>query len=95
MGDETKTEEEKPKGSLLHRVGHFGATVGKKAPQKRSTKLIIQGGFAFLIFAFLVFTVVSQWSELREKGVEFNLIWLLPAILAMLVYTRSARACGA
>ena len=65
MGDENKTEQEKPKESLLHRVGHFGATVGKKAPQKRSTKLIIQGGFAFLSFAFLVFTVVSQWSELR------------------------------
>ncbi|MGK2932806.1 MAG: lysylphosphatidylglycerol synthase domain-containing protein [Solirubrobacterales bacterium] len=95
MGDETKSDGNQPKESLLHRIGHFGATVGKKAPQKRSTKLILQGGFAFLIFAFLVFTVVSQWSELREKGVEFNLVWLLPAILAMLAYyTLSAGVWG-
>ena len=95
MGEETKSGGEEPKESLLHRIGHFGATVGKKAPQKRSTKLILQGGFAFLIFAFLVFTVVSQWSELREKGVEFNLVWLLPAILAMLAYyTGSAGVWG-
>lgn len=84
-----------PKKSLLHRLGHFGSTVGKKAPRKRSTKLILQGGFAFLIFAFLVFTVVSQWSELRDKGVEFNLIWLLPAIITMLAYyTLSAGVWG-
>jgi len=86
MGEETTKAEEKDSPSLLHRLGHLGSTVGKKGPRKKSTKLILQGGFAFLIFAFLVFTVVTQWSELREKGVEFNLIWLLPAIAAMLVY---------
>ena len=72
--------------SLLHRIGHFGSTIGRKAPKKRSTKLILQGGFAFLIFGFLVLTVVTQWSELQDKGVAFDLIWLLPAIGAMLLY---------
>ena len=51
-GDQQSATEEGQ--SLLHRLGHFGATIGKKAPKKRSTRLIIQGGFAFLIFAFLV-----------------------------------------
>jgi len=95
MGEETTKAEEKDSPSLLHRLGHLGSTVGKKAPKKKSTKWIIQGGFAFLIFAFLVFTVASQWSELREKGVEFNLLWLLPAIGSMLVYyTLSASVWG-
>ena len=83
-GDQQSATEEGQ--SLLHRLGHFGATIGKKAPKKRSTRLIIQGGFAFLIFAFLVFTVASQWSELREKGVEFTLLWIIPAMAAMAFY---------
>ena len=85
MDQETReTRDDSP--SLLHRIGHLGSTVGRKAPKKRSTKLILQGGFAFLIFGFLVLTVVTQWSELQDKGVAFNLIWLLPAMAAMLLY---------
>lgn len=76
--------EEKP--SLLHRLGHLAATIGKTGPRKKSTKVVLQGAVAFLIFGFLVFTVVSQWSELKDKGVEFDLVWLIPAILMMLLY---------
>ncbi len=86
MSEETTEAEKKDSASLLHRLGHLGSTIGKKTPKKKSTRLILQGGFAFLIFGFLVLTVVTQWSELREKGVEFNLIWLLPAIATMLLY---------
>lgn len=81
---EEPTETSRP--SLLHRLGHLAATIGKTGPRKKSTKIILQGSVAFLIFGFLVFTVVTQWSELKEKGVEFDLIWLLPAVLMMLVY---------
>jgi len=81
--------------SLLHRIGHLGATIGKKTPKKKSTQYLIQGLIAFLIFAFLVFTVASQWSELREKGVEFSLFWLIPAMLSMaLYYTLGATIWG-
>lgn len=83
MSEESR-ETERP--SLLHRLGHLAATVGKTGPKKKSTKIILQGSVAFLIFGFLVFTVVSQWSELKQKGVEFDFIWLLPAIVMMLVY---------
>ena len=78
--------EESDKPSLLHRLGHLAATVGKTGPKKKSTKIILQGSIAFLIFGFLVFTVVTQWSELKEKGVEFDFIWLIPAVLMMLLY---------
>ncbi len=84
--DQEPTETPGDSPSLLHRIGHLGSTVGRKAPKKRSTKLILQGGFAFLIFGFLVLTVVTQWSELQDKGVAFNLVWLLPAMVAMLFY---------
>jgi hypothetical protein len=76
-------------------VGELGANVGRKAPRKRSTRLVVQAGVAVLIFGFLVLTVVSQWSELREKGVAFDLIWLIPGVAVMLAYyTLSAAAWG-
>lgn len=84
--DRENSEPDEQGASLLHRIGHLGSTVGRKAPKKRSTRLIIQGLFAFLIFGFLVLTVVTQWSELRDKGVAFELVWLIPAIAAMLAY---------
>ncbi|MCC6755722.1 MAG: flippase-like domain-containing protein [Solirubrobacterales bacterium] len=83
MSEEPR-ETEKP--SLLHRLGHLAATIGKTGPKKKSVRIILQGSIALLIFAFLVFTVVSQWSELKQKGVEFDLVWLLPAIAMMLLY---------
>lgn len=78
--------EENEKPGLLHRLGHLAATVGKTGPKKKSTKVVLQGLLALLIFGFLVFTVVSQWSELKQKGVEFDFIWLIPALLMMLLY---------
>ena len=86
MGEEPTSNPQEERPGLLHRVGHFGATIGRQGPKKKSTKLFVQGGIAVLIFGFLVLTVVSQWSELREQGVAFDLIWLIPAIAAMLLY---------
>lgn len=80
------SEERENRSGLLHRLGHLAATVGKSGPKKKSTKIILQGSLAFLIFGFLVFTVVSQWSELKSKGVEFDLVWLLPAVAMMFLY---------
>lgn len=87
MSEEPRSNSEgAEKASLLHRLGHLAATVGKTGPKKKSTKIILQGSVAFLIFGFLVFTVVTQWSELKEKGVEFDFIWLIPAVVMMMLY---------
>ena len=51
----------------------------------------MQAGLALLIFGFLVLTVANQWGELKEEGVRFTLIWLLPAFaVLMLFYVMSA-----
>ena len=39
-----------------------------------------------MIFGFLVLTVANQWGELQDRGVRFELIWLLPAFAVMPVY---------
>jgi hypothetical protein len=95
MAEEPTTDGEDRSKGLLHRLGNLGATIGRQKPKKRSTRLIVQGGIAALIFGFLVLTVVSQWSELREQGVAFDLVWLVPGIALMLVfYTLSAAVWG-
>jgi glycosyltransferase 2 family protein len=95
MEEEPTTDGQGRPNGMLHRIGHLGATIGRQKPKKKSTRLIVQGGVAVLIFGFLVLTVVSQWSELREQGVAFDLIWLVPGVAAMLVfYTLSAALWG-
>jgi hypothetical protein len=71
---------------LLHRIGEAGATLGSRPPRRRVLRIALQTGLAFLIFGFLVFTVAHQWGELRDKGVRFELIWLLPAIVTLIVF---------
>jgi glycosyltransferase 2 family protein len=45
--------------------------------------MALQLGIALLIFGFLVLTVVSQWDEIREEGVHFEVLWLLPAFCVL------------
>jgi hypothetical protein len=95
MAEEPTSDGPSRPSGALHRLGHLGATVGRQKPKKKSTRLILQGGVAGLIFGFLVLTVVSQWSELREQGVAFDLVWLIPGTAAMLVfYALSAAVWG-
>ena len=39
-----------------------------------------------MIFGFLVLTVAQQWGELQDKGVRFDLIWLLPAFGVLIAF---------
>jgi glycosyltransferase 2 family protein len=64
-------------------VGEAGAKVGTRPPRRRGLRIAIQVGVTLLIFGFLVLTVADQWSELRDKGVRFDVIWLLPAFLVL------------
>jgi uncharacterized membrane protein YbhN (UPF0104 family) len=49
-------------------------------------RLALQIGLVLVVFGFLVLTVVSQWSEIQDKGVHFHFWWLLPAVVILLVY---------
>jgi uncharacterized membrane protein YbhN (UPF0104 family) len=76
---------------FLHRVGEAGARFGTRPPRSRRVRLALQVGLAFLIFAFLVLTVVDQWSEIKSEGVHFHVAWLAPAIVILpLFYVLSA-----
>lgn len=55
--------------------------MGSKPPRSRRTRMVLQGGVAVLIFAFLLLTVIGQWDEIRERGVHFEALWLLPPLV--------------
>jgi hypothetical protein len=68
---------------FLHRLGELGARIGSRPPSSRPLRIALQLGVAILIFGFLVVTVADQWGELKDKGVQFELIWLLPALAVL------------
>jgi len=68
---------------LLHRVGEVAARFGTRPPRSRRLRLALQLGLALVIFGFLVLTVVDQWSEIKDKGVHFHVLWLIPAFIIL------------
>jgi glycosyltransferase 2 family protein len=68
---------------LLHRIGEAGARFGTRPPRSKRARLAIQLGIAVLVFGFLVLTVVDQWAEIKDKGVHFHVLWLIPAFLVL------------
>ncbi len=71
---------------LLHRIGEAGAKFGTRPPRSRRVRIAIQLGIAIVIFGFLVLTVIDQWSEIKDKGVHFHGVWLLPAGFLLLAF---------
>lgn len=68
---------------LLHRIGEAAARIGARPPRSKRVRFAIQLGIAILIFGFLVLTVVNQWAEIKDEGVHFHLVWLIPAFLVL------------
>lgn len=48
--------------------------------------MLLQAGLALLILGFLALTVVGQWDEIRERGVHFKALWLLPSLVLVPIY---------
>jgi glycosyltransferase 2 family protein len=71
---------------LLHRIGEAAARFGTRPPRSRRLRLALQLGLALVIFGFLVLTVISQWSEIQQKGVHFHGLWLIPAFVFLPCY---------
>ena len=71
---------------LLHRIGEAGARFGTNPPRSKRVRLAIQLGIAILVFGFLVLTVIDQWAEIKDKGVHFHALWLLPAFLILTAF---------
>jgi hypothetical protein len=71
---------------LLHRIGEAGARFGTRPPRSKRVRLAIQVGIAVLVFGFLVLTVINQWAEIKDKGVHFHVVWLIPAFLVLPVF---------
>jgi glycosyltransferase 2 family protein len=71
---------------LLHRIGEAGAKFGTKPPRSKRVRLAIQLGIAVLVFGFLVLTVVDQWAEIKDKGVHFHVLWLIPAFVILPIF---------
>ncbi len=71
---------------FLHRVGEAGAKFGTKPPRSKRVRLAIQLGIAILVFGFLVLTVVDQWAEIKDKGVHFHVLWLIPAFIILPIF---------
>ncbi len=71
---------------LLHRIGEAGAKFGTRPPRSKRVRLAIQLGLAVVVFGFLVLTVVDQWSEIRDKGVHFHAVWLIPACALLITF---------
>ena len=71
---------------LLHRIGEAGAKFGTRPPRSKRVRLAIQLGIAILVFGFLVLTVVDQWAEIKDKGVHFHAVWLIPAFIILPIF---------
>lgn len=94
-GKGAKSNPGKRSQGALHRVGSLAATVGRRGPKRRSARILLQGALTATIFGLLVYTVVSQWSEIRNQGIRFDLIWLPPAMaLIAIFYLASAAVWG-
>ena len=80
------------KPTFLERVGSVAASFGRRAPKRRWVRFLLGTVLTLLVFGFLVATVVSQWSEIEQAGISFEVFWLIPALAIMGVYFALAGA---
>jgi hypothetical protein len=49
-------------------------------------RLALQVGLAVVVFGFLVLTVIDQWSDIKNEGVHFHVLWLIPGLIILVLY---------
>ena len=72
--------------TMLERAGAAAAGLTSFAPKHPVTRLALQWGIAVLIFGFLVFFVVRQWSDLPDFDWHFEAGWLALSGLAVFLF---------
>jgi hypothetical protein len=66
---------DKPR-TLLERAGSSAAAIGQVSPRSPVARFALQWGLAALIFGFLIWFVVRQWSKLPDFDWRFAPGWL-------------------
>jgi len=77
---------EKDSPTLLERAGSTAAAIGDVQPQHPAARFALQWGIAGLIFGFLVFFVVRQWSKLPDFDWRFSPGWLAISAAAVAAF---------
>ncbi|MEA2492621.1 MAG: glycosyltransferase 2 family protein [Thermoleophilaceae bacterium] len=72
---------------LLHRAGSAAAGVGSLGEGRPKLRAAIQYGLIGLVFAFLAFFLITQWSKLPDYNWRFKPAWLaLASVLVLSFY---------
>ncbi len=74
-------------------MGTAAASVGSGEPRRPRVRIALRWGLGLLVLSFLVIAIVSQWSELEEKDVRFDIVWL-PLAVAIVVAVHVGAAWG-
>lgn len=72
--------------TLLERAGSTAAAIGDVRPSHPAARFALQWGIAALIFGFLIWFVVRQWSKLPDFDWRFAPGWLALSALAVTAF---------
>jgi glycosyltransferase 2 family protein len=81
----TRGREEDPR-TFLERAGSTAAGIGDVSPRHPAARFALQWGFAALIFGFLIWFVVRQWSKLPDFDWRFQPGWLVVSAVAVAAF---------
>jgi hypothetical protein len=71
---------------LLHRAGTAAADIGSLGEGRPKLRAAIQYGLIALVFAFLAFFLISQWSKLPDYDWRFRPAWIAAAFVLVLAF---------
>lgn len=84
MADSSSTDPER--APLLHRAGTAAAGVGSLGEGRPKLRSALQYGLIALVFAFLGFFLITQWSRLPDYDWRFRPGWLVVSFFCVLAF---------